>query len=220
VPLETTYNPATNQLRADMTKFGEFIIGRPDLEHIALPPILFAPESEGTVNELLPAVFDWTPRGFVNRYHLQIATDPEFNTIVVDETEVMETPFVMEALEAGTTYYWRVSTINDAGESDWSQASFTTVPPMIEVTAPNGGEHWQRGIEYFIQWDDNLDEEVAIELYKSGLLLQTIDMVPSTGAYKWEVDLKLDPGEDYSVQIRSTVDEILADMSDATFTIE
>jgi hypothetical protein len=220
VPLETTYNPATNQLRADMTEFGEFVIGRPDLEHIALPPILTAPKSEGSVNETLPVALDWTPRGFVNGYKLQIATDPEFGTLLVDETEVMETPYIVEALEAGTTYYWRVSTTNEAGTSDWSQASFTTVPPMIEVTVPNGTELWQRGIEYFIQWDDNLDEDVVIELHKGGSLLQTIDTVLSTGAYKWEVDLTLEPGDDYFIQIRSTVDETMADKSDTAFTIE
>jgi len=220
VPLETTYNPATNQLQADMTDFGEFVIGRPDLEHIALAPILTAPESEGSVNETLPVALDWTPRGFVNSYNLQIATDPEFSTLVVDETDIVETPFIVETLEAGTTHYWRVSTTNEAGTSDWSQASFTTVPPMVKVTVPNGGEQWRRGIEYFIQWDDNLTEDVVIELYKGGSLLQTIDTVPSTGAYKWETDLTLEPGDDYFIQIRSTADETMADMSDTAFTIE
>jgi len=123
-----------------MTEFGEFVIGKSDLEHLALAPILTAPESEGSVNEALPVHLDWTPRGFVNSYHLQIATDPEFSTLDVDETDIVETPFIVETLEAGTTYCWRVSTTNEAGTSDWSQASFTTVPPMIEVTVPNGGE--------------------------------------------------------------------------------
>jgi hypothetical protein len=218
-PLPTTYNPATNQLRADMTDFGEFIIGSPDLEHVALAPILIAPKSEGTVNQELPVVLDWTPRGFVNGYHLQVSTDLEFNTVVVDEPEVMQTPYVVETVEAGNTYYWRVSTINDAGASEWAQASFTTVPPMVKVAVPNGGEKWQRGIEYFIQWEDNLAEDVVIELHKGGLLLETIDTVPSTGAYKWEVSLTLERGTDYSIQVRSTVDEAMADASDTVFTI-
>jgi len=219
IALETSYNPATNQLRADMAEFGEFIIGEPDLEHVTLAPILIAPECEGTVNETLPAALDWTPRGFVNCYHVQVATDPEFNPLVVDEMEVMETPYLVEALEAGTTYYWRVSTMNDAGPSEWSQASFTTVPPMVQVTVPNGAEAWQRGMEYFIQWDDNLAEDVAIELHKGGALVHTIATVPSTGAYKWEADLTLEPGEDYSIRIKSTADEALAEVSDAVFAI-
>jgi len=219
IALETSYNPATNQLRADMTEFGEFIIGKPDVEHVALAPILIAPECAGTVNETLPAALDWTPRGFVNCYHVQVATDPAFNTLVVDEMEVRDTPYLVEALEAGTTYYWRVSTINDAGPSEWSQASFTMVPPMVQVTVPNGAEEWQRGMEYFIQWDDNLAEDVAIELHKGGALVRTIATAPSTGAYKWEADLTLEPGQDYSIRIKSTTDEAMADVSDAVFTI-
>jgi hypothetical protein len=218
--LATTYNPATNQLQADMNAFGEFIIGKPDLEHVALAPILIAPESEETVNEALPVALDWTPRGFVNTYHLQVSKDAEFSTLVVDDPNLTETPYILDTVEADTTYYWRVGTTNDAGASEWSQASFNTVPPMIQVTVPNGGEQWQCGLEYFIQWDDNLSEDVVIELYKGGSLLQTIDTVPSTGAYKWEVDLALETGDDYSIQVKSTVDENMADRSDAAFTIE
>jgi hypothetical protein len=218
-PLSTSYDPATDQVRADMREFGEFILGRPDLEHVALAPILIAPEPNGTVNETLSVALDWTPRGFVDSYHLQVAADAEFSTLLVDEPEVIETPYVWENAGAGTTYYWRVSTTNDAGPSAWSQASFTTVPPMVRVTAPNGGEQWQRGIEYFIQWDDNLDEDVTIDLYQGDVLLRSISTEPSTGACKWEVDTDLEPGNNYSIKIRSSTDETLSDMSDTAFTI-
>lgn len=218
-PLPTTYNPATNQLRADMTDFGEFIICMPDIEHMSLPPLLIEPAPQETVNQELPVALDWTPRGFVNSCHLQVSTDPEFNVLVVDEPDVIETPYVVETVDAGSTYYWRVSTTNDAGASEWSQASFSTIPPMIEITIPNGGEKWERGIEYFIRWEDNLVEDVVIELHKGGLLLQTIDTVPSIGAYKWEVDLALEAGTNYSIEVRSTVDEAMTDASDTIFTI-
>lgn len=219
-PLSTTYNPTTNQLQANMSEFGEFIIGKPDVEPIALAPILVAPRPEGTVNQDLSVVLDWTPKGFVNSYHLQVATDTEFSHLVIDNPDVKETPYVVETVEAETTYYWRVRTMNEAGASEWSQASFTTVPAMIEVTVPNGGEIWERGIEYFIQWDDNIAEDVAIELHKSGSLLKTITTIPSTGAYKWDVDLTLEAGDDYSIQVTSTVDGTLFDASDVAFVIE
>ncbi|MFC1634058.1 arylsulfotransferase family protein [Planctomycetota bacterium] len=220
IPLSTTYNPATNQLRADMNEFGEFVIGKPDLEHLALAPILVTPESEGAVNQDLPVVLDWTPKGFVNSYHLRVATDPEFSTLVVDDPNLTETPYILDTVEANTTYYWRVSIINDAGTSEWSEDVFETMPPTIQVTVPNGGEDWQHGIEYFIRWDDNLAEDVLIELYKGDSLLQTIDTAPSTGAYKWEVDLTLETGDDYSIKVKSVVDEILFDVSDFPFAIE
>ncbi len=45
---------------------------------------------------------------------------------------------------------------------------------MVQDTVPNGGEQWQRGLEYYILWDDNLIEDVGIELYMGDSLLQTI----------------------------------------------
>lgn len=220
VPLETTYNPATNQLRAPMMAFGEFILGTPDLNHVTLAPILLAPQPEGTVNQAQCVVLDWTPRGCVDGYQLQVATDPEFSALVVNEPAVRQTPFVFEGPAAGTTYHWRVCTTNDAGRSPWSAASFTTVPPAVRVTTPNGGETWQRGIEYFVRWDDNLAEDVVVELLKGGALLQTVATTSSTGAYKWEVDLGLASGADYVIRVRCATDETLADTSDAAFVIE
>ncbi|MHC4512052.1 MAG: Ser-Thr-rich GPI-anchored membrane family protein [Planctomycetota bacterium] len=126
----------------------------------------------------------------------------------------------MEAVEPNTLYYWRVNTTNQAGTSEWSEDSFETVPPMVQVTVPDGGEQWQRGLEYFILWDDNLSEDVVIELYKGDSLLRTIKTTASTGAYAWEVGLDLGPGSDYSIKVKSSADETLFDMSDNTFTID
>ena len=219
VPLETSYNPVTKKLRATMTRFGEFIFCFPDLEEVPYTPILIEPEDEGLVNQL-PVSFFWTPRGFGRSYHLQVATDAQFDMLVVDDPNITETRYVLAEGQPNTPHYWRVSTTNEGGTSDWSTSSFTTGAPIIEVTVPNGGEQWQRGLEYFIRWNDNLAEDVVIELYKGEALLRTIDTVPSTGAYEWEVDLTLEPGDDYIIKVTSTLDETLSDVSDAVFTIE
>jgi len=138
----------------------------------------------------------------------------------VDESGLTESGYELASVDPGTTYYWRVNTKNYGGTSEWAIRSFTTVPPMTEVTAPNGGEQWQRGLDFFILWDDNLVEDVVLELYKSGTFLRVIDTVSSTGVYEWEVDLDLEPGDDYSIKVKSTVDEFIFDMSDETFSID
>ena len=218
-PLSTSYNPATGKLIADMTAMGEFIIGKPDLEHIALAPILIEPEYESLVNQELPVSFFWTPRGFGRSYHLQVATDAQFDTLVVDDPNITETRYALEDVQSNTPHYWRVTTTNEGGTSDWSTSSFTAVAPMVEVTVPNGGEQWQCGLRYFIRWDDNLAEDVMIELYKGDLLLQDIATVSSIGVHEWEVDLALKTGDDYSIKVKSAVDDNLFDVSAAPFTI-
>ena len=114
-----------------------------------------------------------------------------------------------------------MQTSNDGGESDWATNTFTTVPPMVQVTVPNGGERWQRGLRYIIQWNANITENVALDLYKGGVLVKTITTnAANIPAYSWQVSTTLAPGNDYSIKIRSTTNGALYDFSDANFGID
>jgi hypothetical protein len=237
IPLATTYNPATEQVRASMFGFGEFVLGYPDVADVPFTPLLNEPESahvkdymtpyppkvepsrDYTVNQELPIRLSWSPVGLATAYGLQISTDPNFAVLDVNEIYLTEARYTFGSADGDTTYYWRVNTLNDGGISDWATGSFTTVPPMIRVTAPNGGESFKRGTTVYIRWQDNLDEDVAIELVKGGVPMETLDTVASNGAVAWEVSLTLQPGDDYAVRIKSTTDKALADASDANFTV-
>ena len=189
---------------------GEFVFGYPDALEIPFEPI-----------QAEPVELVWTPRGFARFYHLQVATDAAFTDLVLDQSGLMSTHYTLDTVAPDTTYYWRVSTTNSGGTGQWATQSFTTAPTTIQVTVPNGGESWQRGLSYFIRWNDNLAADVAIELYKGDTFVQTImDQAPSIGAYEWEVDLDLEPGNDYSIRITSAIDAAIADDSDAAFTIQ
>jgi hypothetical protein len=220
IPLPTDYNSVTRQLSTTMTEFGEFIFCFPDLEEVPYAPLLLEPEDQGTVNQELEVSFVWAPRGFYRSFRLQVSKDPQFTTLEVDEPDLMDTRYTLGAVDPNTIYYYRVNTTNYGGTGEWVTASFQTVPPMIEVTAPNGGEQWNRGLDFFILWDDNIDEDVVLELYKDDTFVQTIRTVSSTGVYEWEVDLDLEPGCDYSIKVKSSEDETLFDMSDGTFAID
>ncbi len=172
------------------------------------------------VNQQLPVSFFWTPRGFGRSYDLQVSKSPDFTTLDVDEIDLAETRYTLETLEPGIVYYWRVRTINAGGVGEWSTRSFGAVAPMIQITTPNGGEQWQRGLPVFIRWQDNLDEDLVIELYKGETLVQTLKKIPSIGAYEWEVDLALEPGDDYALAISSSVDPTIQDRSEMPFSIE
>ena len=215
-PLPTVYDDVAGQLTVANASFGEFVFGYPDMPEIPLQPILYEPEDLAMVNQAQPVVFQWVQRGFGRSYHLQVAKDPEFSTLEVDEAGLMETRYTLGAVDPGATYYWRVNTTNYGGTGEWATRSFKAVPPMVKVTAPNGCETWQRGLDFFIQWDDNLAEDVVLELYKDDTFVQTISKkVSSIGAYEWEVDLALEPGSDYSIKISSSDNEAIFDMSHA-----
>jgi len=220
VPVATDYNPVTKRLRAAMPQIGEFILCFPDLEEVAYAPLLIEPQDQSRVNQELPVAFFWTPRGFGRSYDLQISRSPDFAALDVNEIDLAETRYTLAGLQPGATYYWRVRTVNYGGIGDWSTRSFASVAPRVEVTVPNGGEQWQRGLEYFIRWEDNLAEDVTIELYKGDVFLKEVATVSSIGAYAWEADLAVDAGDDYTIRIRSSVDESVADTSDAAFILE
>lgn len=90
---------------------------------------------------------------------------------------------------------------------------------MITITAPNGGEAWQRGLNFFVQWNGNTPEPVAIDLYKGGVFLKTLATNANTGAYRWSIGFNLLTGRDYSIAVRSTTTGALSDTSDLPFSL-
>jgi hypothetical protein len=220
VALPTAYNWVTGQVQASIDGFGEFIFGFPDLAEVPYPPLLATPQTNAAVNQNLPVSFVWTPKGFAEAYYLQVSTDADFATLAVDEPGLTESRYTFPSVAAGTRYYWRVRTSNDGGDSDWATNSFTTVAPLVQVTVPNGGEAWQRGLSHDIQWTNNVAENVALDLYKGGVFSRTITTnSPGIPAYRWSAPVSIVPASDYSIRIRSTTNAALFDMSDAPFSI-
>ena len=240
----TTYNPGTKELLVSLTQtsttqLGEFIFGYPDVEDIANPPILARPVSYRvqtnnivaprkadsnvvyTVNQTLPVALTWSPKGFARYYELQVDTNPAFSSPVINLQYQTDAFYVWSNALPATTYHWRVRTmIDDLSTGEWSTGAFQTVEPFVGVLAANGGESWQRGLDYFIQWKDNILEDVVIDLYKGGVFVQNVATNSNSGAYEWTVDLGLAPGTDYTFKISSAANGALFDMSDSPFAID
>jgi hypothetical protein len=211
VALPTGYNWVTHQVQAQMSGFGEYILGFPDLSEIPYPPLLVNPAQGAAVNQKLPANFFWTPKGFAEGYGLQVSTNADFSTTIIDDTNLTSSLYTLATLVTNRAYYWRVKTFNYGGESDWATNSFTTVPPAVQVTVPNGGEAWQRGLSYIIQWKANISENIALDLFKAGAFVQTITTnAANIPAYKWSVPVSLTPASDYAIRIRSTTNATLS----------
>jgi len=202
LPLATSHNAVTGRLVAQISQPGEFIIGHPDLLSLALTPILVEPIDRAILNQALPVVLRWTPRGYVRDYALQVARDREFTDLLVDATALPEALFTLEAVDDQTQYYWRARVSNDAGDSDWSPvSSFTTAAPSMALVTPQAGAQLQRGLEHFVYWDTNIDSDVAVELYRGDALVAVLDTMPAFSALNWEIDPNLPVGSDYSIRL-------------------
>lgn len=222
-PLPTIFNIATNQIVGetpylDGPFIGEFILGKADLESMIFTPKLFAPKDAEKVNQEISVDLRWTPAGFVNYYALQVISFAD--QVIIEEDSIVEALYTLDSLEDNTTYVWRVKSFNDAGESEWSDPfSFSTVAPFIQIESPNGGEEWQRGLEYFITWDDVIEEDVEIHLLsETGVELDTLGTHESDGGFKWEIDPQLTGGM-YKIRVQSVLGPSLYSISAEPFLV-
>jgi hypothetical protein len=219
LPLTTSYNNVTREVIGAIRNFGEYIVAVPDLNSLVLAPKPSDPPDSSSVNQTLPVVLRWNPSGTVNGYALQVARDAGFTQLVADETSLTEALYRLTAVEENASYFWRVKSVNDAGESAWcTPVSFRTVPPSITLLAPNGGETWQRGLPHVIVWKTNIQDPVVLALCRQDTVVGIIDTVANAFSCNWEIDSRLDAGP-YQIRASNARDESLFDYSDAVFSV-
>ena len=117
--------------------------------------------------------------------------------------------------------YTITCTVSDGTDIVSDDESITvTTAPFITVTSPNGGETCEMGTTQTITWEDNIDGNVLIEVYKGGVFYGNItDSTPSDGSYDEVIPTDIDAGTDYKFKITSVADSSIYDFSDNNFTI-
>ena len=211
-PLNTSYNPVTGKLRASMRKFGEFIFVREVSQPEMQPPILASPENGSKVNQTLPLELTWSARGYANYYDLQVAEDSLFTGLVLDEPDLMEQSYTLESLDEAV-YYWRVRASTDLDTSAWAMARFDAVAPFLRVTSPEAGDEITVGLKHFIEWEDNLDEDILVQLYQGDTPVAVLDTVETVSAYYWEVPFQIELNDDYRIRVSSVSSPSIFDFS-------
>ena len=66
----------------------------------------------------------WSPVAGAENYHLQVATDPNFKWLTVDNHFQKTVSFELSGLEAGKTYYWRVAAVKNSNNSMYTNSYF------------------------------------------------------------------------------------------------
>jgi hypothetical protein len=106
----------------------------------AAPEILSPPNGSATVGER-PA-FSWSPTAGATSYRFQLALNPGMSAPIADATVSSTGYRLLESLDDGTTYYWRVMAVQPVA-GDWSAVANFTVfvaeaptqaPPPITIT--------------------------------------------------------------------------------------
>lgn len=132
------------------------------------------------------------------------------------------------------SYAWKIPTDLAAGSdyriflytpdyvyTDYSLADFTITDPALRITAPNGGESWQKGTVHDITWNHDVATggSIKFKLYKGGTFLQFLTgVVSNNGTYSWYVPTGLSAGSNYQI-LGYTPDYLYADASDGYFSV-
>ncbi len=153
---------------------------------------------------------------------MQVATDQDFNSIVSETNELINT-FINFDCENNTTYYWRVKSFardyDDLLESEWSDVSvFHAQDAQIRILEPDSAIKWQYGLDYFIQWEDNFADDIIVELLTDTSKI-VIDTVESDGAYKWSIPVDIPIGCRYRIQLVNLNDAAVTNISPYYFSI-
>ncbi len=87
--------------------------------------------SNGATGIDLTTTLTWDIVASATRYHLQVATDSIFTTLVVNDSLLTTNSRQLQSLEYQKTYYWHVSAINQYGRSVYSNLSRFTVRSQV-----------------------------------------------------------------------------------------
>jgi len=149
-----------------------------------LPPFIQSPV-DGAESREKSVAFEWLNVKDAKTYHVQIAEDREFSTMVNDKDDIRRTSYTARHLDF-KTYFFRVSSIaGDGYEGVWSDIQkFIVVPPppAPPVEAPEMGEkeihlrwrHFGEGITYHFQMARDMEfKEIVMDkkLEKPGVTL-------------------------------------------------
>ncbi|RFC55748.1 PKD domain-containing protein [Brumimicrobium aurantiacum] len=78
---------------------------------------------DSAVFDVTEIQFEWNSKNGANNYHLQIADEPTFTNLIVNNSNLTSLSYLAQNLTPNTVYYWRVKPNN----SNWSNAHIFTL---------------------------------------------------------------------------------------------
>ena len=86
----------------------------------AAPDLVYPPNNSQHI--LTNPVFEWDSNGAISTYRIQVSTDSNFTSMVLDSSGIIDYFFQMpdNTLQLSTLYFWRVNGTNTLGTGPWS----------------------------------------------------------------------------------------------------
>jgi hypothetical protein len=108
----------------------------------------------------------WTSVG-ISKVLIEYTVD-DINWVFIDSSAAKGTFLWNVPNISSSTVKVKVSDLSDLAINDISDANFRIVQPSLSITAPNGGENWRSGSEYYITWTSSDVNTIKIEYTTDG----------------------------------------------------
>ena len=165
-------------------------------------PLLIFPDNNAVdLGEQLKLTWE-TMKGADN-YQLQIAYSNDFVDIFIDTTEVMDEELLVQGLENGMNYFWRVRATDSESASTWSEVySFSTAilpPNKISIIQPASSSEdidlpvtfiWKKAVTadyYELKFGDTEELSNSITLSDITDTTVTLENLNYDSRYFWKV---------------------------------
>ena len=138
---------------------------------------------------------------------------------------------VPSSVKTSKSFKIRITSSTKADRTDSSDKKFTIKKVAstassadVKVTSPNGGESWQQGTTYKIEWDaGDVTSKVMIELRtgsgtSASTTLEIVAETKNDGSYSWKIPTTVATGSTYEIRISPGSGD-KKDTSDTNFSI-
>ena len=169
-PMRIFFNPY-DQTQIYITAFGYGIVRNSNTTKPAPDKVLLTKPDNNSQNVDLSINAEWKTANNADSYTLQVSTDLNFNTFILNKNNIQQLTNPIPGLAANTTYYWRVRATNTIGDGAWSDIwKFTTkaatplLPGKIVLVSPldSASIYWGDTVTY--KWlADSLANKYWIE---------------------------------------------------------
>jgi hypothetical protein len=111
---------------------------------VPFAPVLVSPIN-GATSQPLQTALDWEDVINANTYNVELATDPQFLNMVINETGINVSNYTIQpgVLSNSTEYFWRIKGVNTSGEGEYSEVfKFRTIagdPTIPVLVSPMNG---------------------------------------------------------------------------------
>lgn len=159
-------------------------------EYVAVPTTSFP--AHNSINNKTSVELKWNSTIENSMYDVELSPTPQFYTTTFKASSINEAKQTVSNLSPGLTYYWRVRSISENGNSAWSSvASFTTgntaFSPALKFPLP---EQFNVSTMTVLQWE-NVSNATEYSLQVS----------PSSNFRDLVLDAKNIKGNEYSAQL-------------------